>query len=349
MRDEIGERVERAIAERVFPGCVIGTIRANGFREILPFGRFTYEPNSLTVREDSVFDLASVTKSIPVASLALLFIEQARFNLADRVTKYVPELRNDYDATIEDLLKYRVSGLRLSTLHHETPNEILNSVFKHGFDRPPGIEAYTNLPAFLLGVILERIGGETLDILAQKYFFESLAMSRATFFPKPSDCVPTEIIDGTEILGIVHDESARVFSRAHRAVGHAGLFSTAGDMLLFLEALMKGKFPAVLDGAQKGWGWQKAEPWFMGSHVGEGAFGKTGFTGTSVAVDPARGIGFVILSNRTYPRTSSRRRGAHLRHQCVSGRYCGHHPRLRIFRCLWYIWLHVWDLRVHGK
>ena len=77
MRDEIVERVERAIAGRVFPGCVIGTIRANGSKEILPFGRFTYNGDSPLIREDTIFDLASVTKSIPVASLALLFIEQA--------------------------------------------------------------------------------------------------------------------------------------------------------------------------------------------------------------------------------------------------------------------------------
>jgi CubicO group peptidase (beta-lactamase class C family) len=127
-------------------------------------------------------------------------------------------------------------------------------------------------------------------------------MDDTTFFPHDMSRIPpTEIVGGEEIRGIVHDESAHVFSRAHRAVGHAGLFSTAPDILNFLEALLQGKLPAVLSGAQKGLGWQKAERWFMGAHFGGGAFGKTGFTGTSVAVDTQKGIAFVILSNRTYP------------------------------------------------
>jgi len=308
MRKEIEARVEKAIAENVFPGCVIGVARANGEREVAPFGHLTYDSDSPVVREDTVYDLASITKSIPVASLALLFIEQGRLRLADKATNYLPALKNDYGVTVEDLLTYRVSGLRLSTLQDQTPDGILRSIFEHGFDGPPGGANYSNLPALLLGIILERVTGNTLDALAQKYFFEPLKMKNTTFFPDvgsyelPTSIIaPTEVVDGKEIRGVVHDESARKFFRAHRAVGQAGLFSTAPDILNFLEALLQGKFPDVLSGAQKGLGWQRAESWFMGENFGDGAFGKTGFTGTSVAVDPLRGVALVILSNRTYP------------------------------------------------
>ena len=85
-------------------------------------------------------------------------------------------------------------------------------------------------------------------------------------------------------------------------MGHAGLFSTADDILTFLEALIAGTFPAVVRGAQEGLGWQLADERFMGKDAGKRTFGKTGFTGTSVVCDVERGIALVILSNRTYPK-----------------------------------------------
>ncbi|MBI5457900.1 beta-lactamase family protein [Candidatus Kaiserbacteria bacterium] len=305
MEDQILIRVKEAIETRVFPGCVIGVVRTNGEREVMPFGHFTYESGSPSVLENTMYDMASVTKSIPVASLALTLIQKGKLRLEDAVVKYLPELKNDYGATVRDLLTYRVKGVRLSTLRDKIPDEVLKIVFENGFEGPPGKHLYTNIPAFLLGIILERVAGDTLDALAQEYFFGPLDMKDTTFFPDvrltKSNIPPTEVVSGLEVRGIVHDESARVFARAGRAVGHAGVFSTVPDILRFLEALLQGKYPNVMSGAQKGLGWQRAESWFMGTHFGEGAFGKTGFTGTSVAVDPERGIAFVVLSNRTYP------------------------------------------------
>jgi CubicO group peptidase (beta-lactamase class C family) len=299
---ELKERVEQAIAERVFPGCVVGVVRSGGSREVMPFGRFTYEQDSPEVREDTIYDMASVTKSIPVASLALMLMAEGKLRPAEKVVRYVPELQNDHGATIEDLLTYRVRGPRLSHLSYTTPEELQAYILERGFDGPPAESVYTNLPAFILGLVIERAGGSTLSELADRYFFGPLGMHDTTFFPSDASRIPpTEIVKGVEVRGIVHDESARVFSRARSSVGHAGLFSTAPDMLTFLEALLAGRFPAVADGAQKGWGWQQAEAWFMGSHFSKVAFGKTGFTGTSVALDPVKGVGFCILSNRTYP------------------------------------------------
>ncbi|MDO8514169.1 MAG: serine hydrolase domain-containing protein [bacterium] len=303
MPNDIKVRVEKAIAEKVFPGCVLGIVRKNGEREIFPFGRFTYEPNSPAVREDTIYDMASVTKSIPVASLALTLIGEGRMRATDTVVKYLPELKNDYGATVEDLLTYRVKGTRLSTLHDKTPDEVLNIVFKNGFDGPPEKPEYTNLPAFLLGLVVERWFDDSLVNIAEGYFFMPLRMMDTNFFPPDiSRIVPTEVVDGVEIRGIVHDESARVFARAHRAVGHAGLFSTAPDILNFLESLLQGKYQNIVEGARRGLGWQLNQQWFMGKHSGEHTFGKTGFTGTSVVCDIERGIAFVILSNRTYPK-----------------------------------------------
>ena|SRR3990167_1196010 len=304
LSEVIHERAEQAIKERIFPGCVVGIIRTDGLREIIPVGTLD---GHASVQEDTLYDLASITKSIPLASLALTLAAEnpgrlpGRFNLPGKVVEYLPELQNDHGATIEDLLRYRVTGPRLSQLGFKTFEEIRTYVFEHGFDGPAGDGAYTNLPAFLLGVIVERVTGEILPALANRYFFEPLGMSDTTFFPSDLERIaPTEIVDDEEIRGIVHDESARVFARARRAVGHAGLFSTAPDLLKFLEALLNGKLPAVVEGAQKGLGWEVKRDW-MGSKGSERVFGKTGFTGTSILCDVERGIGLVILSNRTYP------------------------------------------------
>src|SRR3989344_4525749 len=314
IEETIRARAQQAIKEKVFPGCVIGMI-ADGSTSIIPVGTLTDEGNE-KVEENTIYDVASITKSIPVASLALLFAQfyPARLNLAGKVVKYLPELRNDHGATIEDLLRYRVKGPQMSQLSFKTLEEIRTYVFEHGFDAPAGDGAYTNLPAFLLGLIVERVGEASLPVLANRYFFEPLGMSDTTFFPRNPDTynstyrhnnvyaniAPTEIVEGKEIRGIVHDESARVFARARRAVGHAGLFSTAPDLLKFLEALLNGKLPAVVEGAQKGLGWEVDREW-MGSKRRKKTFGKTGFTGTSILCDVERGVGLVILSNRTYP------------------------------------------------
>lgn len=306
MHKEIEAQVKQAIQKEVFPGCVIGLVNRAGERTILPFGRLTYEPDSPAVTEDTIYDLASVTKSVPTAPLAAMFIKERRLRLMDRVRTYLPELQNDRDATIEDLLLYRVRGPRLSELTDRTPEEILAHVLAQGFIAPAGEPEYTNLPALLLGLVAERIGGDTLDMLAQRYFFGPLNMTNTSFFPTKnghpmSIIAPTEINARGEVRGLPHDESAYVFAKAGRAAGYAGLFSTAPDMLNFLEALLRGEYPYIVRAAEAGLGWQLHEPYFMGTHAGAHTFGKTGFTGTSVVVDMARGIAFVILSNRTYP------------------------------------------------
>ena len=316
MKDQIVARVNEAIERKVFPGCVIGVVTKNGARGVFPFGHFTYEPNSAHVREDTIYDVASITKSIPTASLVLLLMAEGKLQGAKLVREYLPELQNDHEATVEDLLAYRVSGPRLSVLREKTAEAMLGHIFEQGFE--PRAEAkYTNLPALLLGLIVERATGDTVEHLSQARFFTPLHMERTTFFPfrdlpdKKDEIAPTEIDEWRgDVHGFPHDESAYVFAKSGRVVGHAGLFSTAPDMLNFLEALLHpahdGDTTSIMgliaDGAQKGLGWQRAEPWFTGTHFGTGAFGKTGFTGTSVVVDPQHGIAFVILSNRTYPK-----------------------------------------------
>lgn len=294
-------RITKAIEEKVFPGCVVGYIQNGGPQVVMPFGSLAYDERP--VYEDVVYDVASVTKSVPTSSLALLLIQQGKISLSDKVKSHIPELQHEYGATIEDLLRYKVRGPQMSRLVFKTFEEIRTHILETGFSGPPGTEQYSNVPAYILGLVLERVAGSSLAAQAHASFFGPLGMDATTYFPASSDCAPTEIeSDGHTICGTVHDESTRAFAAARRSVGHAGLFSTAADLLTYLEALMYGRFPAVITGAQMGLGWSVNAPWFMGTCVSNKSFGKTGFTGTSIILDPVNKSALVLLSNRTYPK-----------------------------------------------
>jgi CubicO group peptidase (beta-lactamase class C family) len=277
----------------------------SGASEIVAAGRYTYDEDSPVVTPETVYDLASVTKVIPTAALAARFIAANKIGLGDAITFHIPELQNDYGATIEDLLRYRVKGPRLATLEFATFEEIRTHLFENGFDGPPGQPAYSNLPSYLLGVLLERAGKGSLAALAHHHFFKPLSMERTTFFPAKDECVPTEIQGERVIQGIVHDESARKFALRRRSVGHAGLFSTAIDLMKCAEALLSGDMPEVFEAAEQGLGWSVHENFFMGEAVSKRAFGKTGFTGTSIVVDPEKKLALVLLANRTFPERPS--------------------------------------------
>lgn len=280
---------EKAVAESMFPGCVIGTYRS-GEQRISRHGE-TYP----------IYDLASITKSIPVAMLAARFINEGKLELHDEVKKFVPEITRDFNATVEDLLCYRVRGARMSTLPLTTCEEIRAHALERGFDAPPGASDYTNLPAFVLGIILERVGGAEIAALAHREIFEPLGMRETTFFPSANRCAPTEIVDGATIQGVPHDESARVFAIAGRSAGHAGLFSTPEDLLTCAAYFIEHPERAEVRAGQHGLGWQVADASRTGSYTSARSFCKTGFTGTLIVIDVERAAALVILSNRTYP------------------------------------------------
>jgi CubicO group peptidase (beta-lactamase class C family) len=327
MKEAITTRVQRAIEEKVFPGCVVGIVKKDGERLILPFGNFTYDAGSPDVKEDTIYDTASITKSIPTASLALMLIDQGRLKISDKLIDYLPEFNNsDREIVlIKHLLTYTLDGYGLASLKQKTAGELFETLLTHDFEKRPGtVFKYTNIPAALLGLVIERITGSTLDKLADEHFFEPLAMKRTTFFPETfplEEIVPTETDDWRGLVrGIVHDESAYIAKKEGKIVGHAGIFSTAGDILNFLEMLLnEGTFKGreyfsketiSLMGTNQipelndctGLGWELNQPRFMGSKCGEHTFGKTGFTGTLCICDVEKGVAYVILSNRIYPK-----------------------------------------------
>lgn len=333
MEQVIRTRIHRAIDEKVFPGAVVGVVQRDGERTILPFGRLTYESDAPEVTADTMYDCASITKSIPTGSIALQLIDGGKIKLTDKLIDHLPEFCNsDRDTVlIRHLLTYTLDGYGLASalgggdeqvFAQATADSLVHVLLNHDFKNRPGtVFKYTNIPAALLGLVIERVTGKTLDVLADERFFVPLGMTSSTFYPEHfslRDIAPTEIDWRGEVRGVVHDESAYIGKRDGKIFGHAGLFSTAGDILTFLEMMLNGgEFHGhryfsenILGEIERnqitelndstGLGWELDQPRFMGT-CGPHTFGKTGFTGTVCVCDRERGVAYVMLSNRTYP------------------------------------------------
>ncbi|MFZ2188123.1 MAG: serine hydrolase domain-containing protein [Candidatus Moraniibacteriota bacterium] len=328
MQQKLKNRVGKAIEEGLFSACVIGIVTANGNRTILPGGSFEFEKKSITVTENTIFDVASITKAIPTSSLALKLIDENKLSLDDKLIKFIPEFRNSdrERVLVKHLLSHTLDyTFRLSAQKDKSPEEILDVIFATEFKSRPGTKFhYANATSILLGMVVEKIIGEPLDRLGEKYFFKPLEMNRTIYCPlekfSQSEIVPTEIQAwrGGLVHGEVHDESAYALQQKMFA-GSAGLFSTAPDLLNFLEMLLhSGTFkgikyfsPEIIKqiqtnqlphlGASTGLGWELNQPQYMGRHCDKKTFGKSGFTGCSIICDIRRNIAFTILSNYTFP------------------------------------------------
>lgn len=307
MERGIAELIERAIAGRVFPGCCIGIIR-NGERSLHAFGRATYDANAHSITGESLYDLASITKVVPTATLALQLIDAGALSLDDQLISFVPEYRTPYrDAvTIRHLLTYTLGNSVPLSRAGKTSAEIFATVCGEDSAVPGTMFNYSNTPAFLLGIVVERVRGTSLDQLAERLIFDPLHMKTATF--APHGAVPS----AEGIQDVVHDESARVFSRAGMVVGHAGLFASTQDLLAFLAHLLANPDQRIARnqlehlGVFAGLGWELNQAW-MGRNRTATMFGKTGFTGTCIVGDFTRGMALVLLSNRTYPKSPEKR------------------------------------------
>ena len=141
---QISTRAQKAIDDRIFPGCVIGYVRKNGERHVIPCGRFTYEQDAAVVQEDSIYDTASLTKSIPTGSLALQLIDDGKLKLTDKLVDFIPEFRNSdrEHVLIQHLLTYTLDGYGLASavagheqnsVEHKTAAELYEILMTHDF------------------------------------------------------------------------------------------------------------------------------------------------------------------------------------------------------------------------
>ncbi|MFG2781502.1 serine hydrolase domain-containing protein [Streptomyces prunicolor] len=270
---------------------------------------------------DTPFDLASLTKLF-TAVAAMQQIERGTLGIDARVGAYLPDFRAAarHGITVRQLLSH-TSGLRPELPLYDCADDAERMAMLRA-EAPvadPGEYVYSDLNLLLLQFVLERVSGRTLDVLIHDGITRPLGMTSTDFGPCPGAAAtedqrrPWAKADRGMLRGVVHDENAWALGGV---AGHAGLFSTARDLAIFCRTLLAGGSygPARILGSDfvelmltpPGLGFGVDQAWFMGELAGRGAVGHTGFTGTSVVLDPATDTFLVLLANTVHPR----RRGA---------------------------------------
>ena len=319
--------VQTAITKGLCPGAVVVVVHKDEvvFRKV--YGDRAKVPHVVPMTADTVFDLASLTKPMATATSLMTLLEKGKLRLADPIAKHWPEFAANGKATvtIEHCLLH-TTGLTADNNIPDYDNgraDAIKNIAALKLEVPPGTRfKYSDVGFIVLGEIIERVTGMPLDEYAAKAVFQSLKMTDTTF--KPSDelkkrIAPTGLRDKQTILGDVHDP--RSFAMGGVA-GHAGLFGSADDLVRYSRMLLHG---GELDGVrvlspltvklftegrpvpptgERSPGWD-VDTGFSAQRgelfpPGDG-FGHTGFTGTSLWIDPPSETAIIILSNRVHP------------------------------------------------
>ncbi|WBO66678.1 serine hydrolase domain-containing protein [Streptomyces camelliae] len=266
---------------------------------------------------DTPFDLASLTKLFTSVA-AVQQIERGTLGMDAKVGDYLPDFHAAaaHGITVRQLLTH-TSGLRPELPLYDSPYDAsrLSRLRAEAPTTEPGRYVYSDLNMLLLQSVLERITGRGLGVLIADGITRPLGMTATAFGPCPGAAAtedqrrPWAKADRGMLRGVVHDENAWALGGV---AGHAGLFSTAGDLAVFCRTLLAGGSygPARILGPDfvellltpPGLGFAVDQPWFMGELSGKGAAGHTGFTGTSLVLDPATDTFLVLLANTVHPR-----------------------------------------------
>ena len=289
------------------------------------YGERALEPRREAMTLDTIFDLASLTKVIATTTAVMQLVERGEVRLNDPVAKYLPEFAQNGkdDITVRQLLIH-FSGLE-PDLDLKTAWEGKQTAYGMAFaDAPqeaPGSRfTYSDVNFIVLGALVERVSGETLDEYVQRHIFVPLKMTRTRYVPPAAwlpKIAPTQYDENEHMLwGVVHDPTAR---RMGGVAGHAGLFSTGDDLAKFAQTLLNGGdgILSALTVAKmtrpeqppwapvlRGFGWDIDSP--LSSNRGDllpvGSYGHTGWTGTSIWIDPTTQTYIILLTNAVHPR-----------------------------------------------
>ena len=335
--DAIEPLILAAIAEKKLPGAVVLVGRGERTLYHKAIGQRAVVPSPELMTLDTIFDLASLTKVVATTTSVMILVEEGKVGLNDRVATFIPgfERYGKRDITIRHLLTH-VSGLRPDVDQAELwtgSNTAIALAIEEVPTSVPGTRfVYSDINFFLLGEVVRRVSGESIDRFSHDRIFAPLGMTDTAFTPPESwrpRIAPTEICttfgwpcqgpDMKPLRGIVHDPTAR---RMGGVAGHAGLFSTAADLATFCRMILGGgthgaarilspltvaKMTSRATPAEerntRGLGWDIDSSFSLnrGELLPVGSFGHTGFTGTSLWIDPASGMFVVFLSNRVHP------------------------------------------------
>lgn len=328
MCSKLDEIINSAIARGDTAGAVIAVGERGGVIYQRAYGWRRVVPRKLPMRVDTVFDLASLTKVVATAPAIALLKEYELLDWDDRVHRYIPEFSGGTKryATIRHLLTH-TSGLppfkNYLAMKFDTAR-IINDICHTRLRAAPGKRfIYSDLGFILLGEIVHRLSEMPLDEFVRVRFFNPMGMRRTRFRPPKSwhrQCAATTFDErtGEMLCGIVHDPNARIMGGV---AGHAGLFSTAADLARYCQMLLncgvvngrhlfrKQTVRAMtanqcpVKGVKRGFGFDIKSPYShpRGHRLSSASYGHTGFTGTSLWVDPVNGIFIILLTNRLHP------------------------------------------------
>ena len=314
--------VQRGIDAGGYPGASV-VVGRKGYSVLSRgFGSLDWTRRTPVSVHESIYDLASLTKVIATTTAMMVLYDQGRLVLDAPVSKYLPDFSGGQkdQVTVRHLLTHR-GGLpagRALWRIARTPAQARAAVIATPLRCAPGsCYEYSDLGADLLGFIAEAVSQEPLDRFLEREVFAKLGMTDTHFHLSPTDAArsaPTEIAPprGYPLRGEVHDENAFALGGI---AGHAGLFSTASDLSVFAQMLLEGgKYAGVRvvsdstvalftkrAAGRRALGWDTCDGGAgCGQHLSERAFGHTGFTGTSIWIDPDRQDFVILLTNRVH-------------------------------------------------
>ena len=331
--------VEEGVRARAFPGAVLAVGKDGALVHLRAFGGLDYGDGTAPTKVDTIYDLASLTKVVATATTAMILVDDGRLDLGRTVTSFLPGFSGGAKdgVTVEQLLTHSAGVDWWGPLYKEFSGSeaYLRRIEAMDLVYPPGTKSlYSDLGLFLLGQVLERAAGESLDGFVRRRVFEPLGMTDTLYRPGAEllpRIAPTESDPwrGRVLRGEVHDENAFALGGV---APHAGLFGTAGDLSRFAQMMLNGgvfeqrrivsretveRFTrrAGVPGSTRGLGWdtpsrgegprssRPGEPGYSsaGSLLTERSFGHTGFTGTSLWIDPERHLFVILLTNRVHP------------------------------------------------
>lgn len=331
--------VREAIEDGATPGAVVLVARRGEIVVEEALGRMSYDKDAERVRRDTMYDLASLTKVIVTTTLSMILYERDLLDLDSPVSAYIPEFSGGEKDTVlvKDLLAHSGGLLWWSELYKKfegkTPEEsragYIETICAMPLDYTPRSKmSYSDLGVLLLGEILERITGKPLDVLARQELFEPLGMDETMFQPPASlrsRIAPTERDEwrGRVVHGEVHDENAYGLGGL---APHAGLFSTARSLARFVQMILNGGAyngkrivggatielfttrAELVPGSSRALGWDTPSGRSSsGKYFSDESFGHTGFTGTSIWIDPKRELFAILLTNRVHPTRENRK------------------------------------------
>jgi uncharacterized protein YbbC (DUF1343 family)/CubicO group peptidase (beta-lactamase class C family) len=326
---EMDAAIDQAIAARKCPGGVLW-VEHRGVTYHKAYGHRALVPTEEPMTEDTVFDLASLTKVIACTPAVMLLIERGQVKLDEPVKTYIPEFKGqDKDPITVRQLMTHTSGLRgdieTKTDWHGQPAAIEKACAEKLQGAPGSVFRYSDINFFLLGEIVQRVSHTPLEEFVAREIYRPLNMADTGYLPpkeKLARIAPTEVLNGVPYRGVVHDPTARHMGGV---AGHAGLFSTAADLARYARMLLNhGSLDAVrifkpetvelMTSVQspeslpvrRGLGWDIDSGYSgpRGKLFPVGSYGHTGWTGTSIWIDPFSQTFVIFLSNRNHPNES---------------------------------------------